>query len=59
MTSDTHLDENECSICQENLEIGQEIVFLPECSHSFHNECLQRWFRLVTTSLVIYFLNLF
>jgi endogenous inhibitor of DNA gyrase (YacG/DUF329 family) len=48
MTSDTKVDQNECSICQEDLEVGQEIVFLPICSHSFHNECLQRWFRLVT-----------
>jgi endogenous inhibitor of DNA gyrase (YacG/DUF329 family) len=47
MTKETKVDENECSICQEDLVVGQEIVFLPICNHSFHNECVQRWFRLV------------
>ena len=48
MTRDTKVDQIECSICQEDLEVGHEIVFLPVCNHSFHNECLQRWFRLVS-----------
>lgn len=47
MTTETKLDQNECSICQEDLEPGQEIVFMPDCNHSFHNECALRWFRLV------------
>lgn len=51
MTRDTKVDQNECSICQEDLEVGHEIVFLPVCNHSFHNECLQRWFRLVSDHL--------
>ncbi len=59
MTADTIVDQNECTICQEDLEIGQEIVFMPDCHHSFHNECVQRWFRLVRFFSPIALLTLF
>ena len=57
MTIDTKLDQNECSICQEDLEPGQEIVFMPDCNHSFHNECALRWFRLVGITLFCHFFH--
>lgn len=53
MTTETKLDQNECSICQEDLEPGQEIVFMPDCNHSFHNECVLRWFRLVCIKFLL------
>lgn len=46
MSDEINLEENECAICQEDMEIGDEIVFMPACSHCFHNECMQRWLKL-------------
>lgn len=40
------LDENtgqaECSICMENVDVGEEITVLP-CKHWFHFECVKAW----------------
>jgi hypothetical protein len=36
----------QCCCCMEDLEIGEKIVKLPECNHSFHAECLFKWFRM-------------
>ena len=39
-----NLIENEvCSICLENMEIGSEARSLPGCSHRFHTECINDW----------------
>jgi E3 ubiquitin-protein ligase RNF115/126 len=34
----------ECSICMDNVEIGQEVTVLP-CSHWFHGECVTAWLK--------------
>ena len=39
-------DQEICVICQDILDNGQEqIHILPECSHSFHTNCIITWFR--------------
>ena len=35
-----------CSVCRENLEIGDELICLPVCSHTFHADCLKKWLSL-------------
>lgn len=44
LIKDLHLQE--CSICQEELEVGSAIAEMPGCSHCFHNECVLKWFAL-------------
>jgi len=34
----------ECSICMENVEIGQEVTVLP-CKHWFHGDCVTAWLK--------------
>lgn len=34
----------ECSICMDNVEIGQEVTVLP-CNHWFHGECVTAWLK--------------
>ena len=42
--SDVAHNEN-CSICQDPMEAGQETRTLLACSHCFHRECIDRWFQ--------------
>lgn len=46
--TDDMLDENtkqaECSICMDNVVVGEEIVVLP-CSHWFHHDCVEAWLK--------------
>lgn len=51
------LNLQECSICQEELEVGNNIAEMPGCGHCFHNECVLKWFNLVCSQLQIYDLN--
>ena len=37
-------NENRCMICLENLSNEQQYS-LPECSHTFHQNCIMQWFR--------------
>lgn len=37
-------EENLCSICLDTLQEENSIETLELCSHSFHIECLQKWF---------------
>lgn len=34
----------ECSICMDNVELGQEVTVLP-CNHWFHGECVISWLK--------------
>jgi hypothetical protein len=40
------LDSIDCSICKDDMEVGVQVVFLPNCAHCFHKECLIRWIKL-------------
>lgn len=33
-----------CAICQDNIELNQEVRKLNHCSHYFHSECIDTWF---------------
>ena len=43
---DVHIEDSEekCMICLENLSNEQQYS-LPECSHTFHQNCIMHWFR--------------
>ncbi|KAL8693741.1 MAG: hypothetical protein Q9218_001486 [Villophora microphyllina] len=34
----------ECSVCMDNVELGDEVTVLP-CSHWFHGECVGAWLK--------------
>lgn len=34
----------ECSVCMENVEVGDEVTMLP-CKHWFHEECVGAWLK--------------
>ena len=56
----TGLNLQECSICQEELEVGNVIAEMPGCNHCFHNDCVLKWFDLVSvlpSTLVNYFMK--
>lgn len=36
----------QCCCCMDDLVIGQKVVKLPACHHSFHTDCLFKWFRM-------------
>ena len=39
-------DNNEmCSICQENFQVGDETREIDNCNHEFHRNCIDEWFR--------------
>jgi len=42
--SEVSHNEN-CSICQDPMEAGQETRTILACSHCFHRECIDRWFQ--------------
>lgn len=42
------LEEPDCAICKENMELNNEVIFLTSCRHCFHMECLVRWIKLVS-----------
>ena len=37
--------EQECPICVEKYEDGQEVMVLSECSHHFHWLCIEAWLK--------------
>ena len=34
----------ECTLCIEPFQTGELVTRLPSCTHTFHKECLERWF---------------
>jgi hypothetical protein len=42
--SEIPLNDN-CSICQDPMEAGQETRTIFACSHCFHRECIDKWFE--------------
>lgn len=42
--SEISLNDN-CSICQDPMEAGQETRTILACSHCFHRDCIDRWFQ--------------
>lgn len=43
-TSIRRYDDN-CAICQDPIEEGQEVCTLNYCVHTFHQECIRPWFE--------------
>lgn len=33
----------DCAVCLENFKMGEKCRLLPQCSHSFHAECVDSW----------------
>lgn len=42
------MDDDICSICQEAFTIVDEVNL--SCAHSFHKECIKKWFQTCHTS---------
>ncbi|KAL5713965.1 hypothetical protein ACHQM5_015991 [Ranunculus cassubicifolius] len=47
ITTKNHFDscgeENSCSVCLEDLKVGQKVRDLPYCRHMFHPNCIDQW----------------
>ena len=37
--------QDNCAICQDPMEVSQEIRIIDHCGHSFHKTCIDPWFR--------------
>ena len=46
--TENNLTDKLCSICIDNIEIGESYTKL-ECSHSYHRECLKQWVEVKST----------
>ena len=53
------LDDRDCAICQEIMEVNDQVVFLPTCRHCYHMECLLRWVKLVSFFCFSYYFSPF
>ncbi|OWM89325.1 putative RING-H2 finger protein ATL53 [Punica granatum] len=38
------LKNTDCAVCLGEFEDGEQLKFLPKCSHSFHVSCINMWF---------------
>jgi hypothetical protein len=34
-----------CAICQDDIEVGQQVRKINHCGHTFHKDCIDVWFR--------------
>lgn len=41
----TQTEEDNCAICQDSMEEGQQLRILSHCHHRFHKICVDSWFR--------------
>lgn len=39
-----HPEDDLCSICYCEMEVGQPMRVLPNCAHTFHKDCIDAWF---------------
>jgi hypothetical protein len=39
----------ECQVCKDEIEVEGPVLQIPTCQHYFHEECLLRWIKLVST----------
>ena len=37
-------EQKNCSICLENFEVGEKIIYLP-CFHYYHAQCIEKWVK--------------
>jgi len=43
-------DQNgDCLVCRDVVENGAEIIKIPSCLHSFHKDCVSKWFKYQST----------
>lgn len=45
----SHNNHYECSVCLSTLEDGEMARTLPNCKHTFHAECIDKWFSSQST----------
>ncbi|KAI9113698.1 hypothetical protein K1719_014949 [Acacia pycnantha] len=48
-SSKTHTEQVECPVCLSEFEEGETGRILPKCSHSFHVDCIDMWFKTHST----------
>lgn len=39
------VNQDNCAICQDPIEIGQTIRMIRHCTHRFHKDCIDPWFQ--------------
>lgn len=40
------IKDTECAVCLAEFEEGDQLRYLPPCSHTFHVSCIDEWFRI-------------
>ena len=38
-------ENNSCTICLQKFINGETLITLPQCQHSFHENCIQKWLK--------------
>lgn len=38
-------EEEVCAICQDNMNVGEEVRVINACDHRFHRNCIDTWFQ--------------
>lgn len=45
LTTAIQLQEDNCAICQDPIDVNQTMRILRHCTHRFHQECIDTWFQ--------------